>query len=104
MILFKNIIKKIQKSFSCPICKKRYSNKEIVIRAYFDNIFIIQATCYKNHNPVVTLCILPEPEKENNIKRNKNTNITKREKINFCNFLKKFDGNFKKHFSNNGVI
>jgi hypothetical protein len=84
------IISKIQKDLTCPICKKNYEIGEIRLRALLDHTLIIQTICEENH---IALILTNYNEKPH-------TKITNQEVETLHNKLINFDGDFSKIWKN----
>ena len=56
------IIAEARRSLVCPICGRNYSEKEIKLRGYLDNAYIIQTVCDNGHAPLATVFIATTQE------------------------------------------
>ena len=54
---FDDIIAQAQRYISCPKCGRSFSLGEIHLKGFFDNTFILEATCSNGHPSVVTLFV-----------------------------------------------
>jgi len=43
------ILKKIQRELSCPVCGRKYEMENIKVRGAFEHILIIQTECSEKH-------------------------------------------------------
>jgi hypothetical protein len=91
---FQKILREIQRSVFCPICKKKYNLKEIKIRGFFDKTLILEVKC-NNHNKPLKALFVAQP-KTHSTKKNKNSNpITSSEANQFRQNIRQFNENLQ---------
>lgn len=102
---FRDLLKNLQK-MKCPSCGEIYQIDEIQFLGQIDGLFLMQMSCGKCQLPVwmnfmtndgigVKSQLILNDLKKKNYETVDKEEITADEIINFHNFMKKFDGNFK---------
>lgn len=89
MFNFQKILQEIQRSVFCPVCKKKYSLKEIKVRGFFDETLLLEVKC-SNHNKPLTAMIVAQPKK-NHGKKNRTNPITSSEAKQFKQNIRQFN-------------
>lgn len=52
------ILSLIEKSITCPVCKRKFTQSEIQIKSIYNNIIILNVECSKNHSPINTFHVI----------------------------------------------
>lgn len=100
----KAIMAHVLTKVTCPHCKTAYKDNGLNIAETAQNICIIVGICPKCKNPsLIEVTILPEskPLQDNQIKikTHRQSTISGNEILDMHNFLKSFNGDFKKLFT-----
>lgn len=101
---FLTILKTITETLKCPSCQNQFDLAEIQFISQADQICYVHMNCKKCKTPVWVNFIASEKKPEYKINSNLDDDlfdlgeISTDEIINFSQFIKNFDGNFKKAF------
>ncbi len=98
------IIAEAQRTLTCPVCGRKYSEGEIKLRGTMDDAYIIQTVCDSGHPPLVTIFVATlKPNQTPTFvvqkKQIGKRKITTNDVIDSHLAIEKFDGDFKKLWS-----
>jgi hypothetical protein len=101
----KTLLDHILKKVKCPHCKKAYKDFGLNIVETFQDGCVVMAVCETCEDPsLIEVMILPEKteikESQIKIKTRQHRSISQNEVAGIHNFLKDFNGDFKKLFTN----
>lgn len=91
-----NVIKHIKETCKCLNCEGKFEYEDINVIATTNTEGLFETKCKKCQNSTIVTVLL-EPKVEINRIHGK---ISKNEVLDMKNFLSKFDGDFKKIFTN----
>jgi hypothetical protein len=94
---FDKLIKEIQKTLFCPECKKRFNLKNIKLRGFFDETYILETRCENDHESLLAVFITQKKSKTNKL-----APMSVNDGVKFKKYLKNFNGNFKSVFNKHG--
>ena len=83
------ILEKACQNITCPLCGKLHQKKEVKLRGFFDEVYIFQTQCAKNH-PLLTSIFIATLNSDAKIDTRKKLIDTIHKQIN------EFDGDFSK--------
>lgn len=90
---FEKILHQAQKILSCPICHRKYKLSEIILRGFFENIYLLNIICNKKHSPISMTVVIQSVHK----KAFQQDAVIGQENIkNYQEQLNQFDGDFIK--------
>ncbi len=97
----REIIRHLKRVIPCNICRGRFSDEEIEVISTFNNEGLLHFWCHNCKNQLlVHVMIIYHLKKNNlNISVRNHLSISPNDVIDVHNFLKHFDGDFKKLFS-----
>ena len=97
----REIIHHLKHVIPCNICKGRFSNEEIQVLSTFHNEGLLHFWCHNCKNQLIVHVMIIHHLKKNNLNISVHNHgpISPNDVIDIHNFLKYFDGDFKKLFS-----
>ena len=97
----REIIRHIKHIIPCNICKHLFSNENIQVLSTFHNEWLFHFRCHNCKNQLLVHVIIIHHLKKNNLNISVHNvaPISPNDVIDIHNFLKQFDGDFKKLFS-----
>lgn len=100
----KAIMAHVLAKVTCPHCKTIYKDSGLNIAETTQNVCVLVGICPECKNPsLIEVTILPESKPIKNtqisVKTHKQRNISENEILDMHNFLKSFNGDFKKLFT-----
>lgn len=102
--LLKEVIRHLKKHVRCPGCEQEYTNGNINIVGAAPDQAIFHLQCRKCKANIVLSTLVQRDRKQRKIEHHthdgseQNSAVSKDEILDMHNFLKKFDGNFRKQF------
>lgn len=92
------LLTRVQKELSCPVCKRQFDLDELRIRGVIDHHYLVQASCHRNHHPALVLHVVGHHEQTSA----PTNHITSDDVLDLHQQLKRFNGDFRAMFKTLG--